>query len=288
MGPSQTAQFAAAHRAYHLMQAQPVILEDTAASWLLDPPLSVVLKVGILRKLFWERLLTRIRPISAFIVIRSRYTEDCLEEAIAAGCRQYVVLGAGLDSWALRNELPDGKVFELDQAATQEWKANRVRERLGNLPAQLVLLPIDFERQAIHEVLADSQYDREAQAFVSWLGTLYYLTRPAIEATFASLAQVCAPGSQIVLDYFLPKSGMSPADLRLFEELDRGGTERGEPLQTLLDPPAMAGILKAAGFRVIEDLPAAEIRQRYLVGRSDGLDIPGYVRLCRAERQSGS
>ena len=82
------------------MQVQPVILEDTAAIWLLDPPLSVVLKVGILRKLFWERLLTRIRPISAFIVIRSRYTEDCLEEAIAAGCRQYVVLGAGLDSWA--------------------------------------------------------------------------------------------------------------------------------------------------------------------------------------------
>ena len=103
-GPSQTAQFAAAHRAYHLVYARPAILEDTAAGWLLGPPLSVVLRVALLRRLFWEPLLAKVRPISAFIVVRSRYTEDCLEHFIAGGCRQYVILGAGLDSWALRHE----------------------------------------------------------------------------------------------------------------------------------------------------------------------------------------
>jgi O-methyltransferase involved in polyketide biosynthesis len=78
---------------------------------------------------------------------------------------------------------------------------------------------------------------------------------------------------------------MSPADLKLFEELDEGGTRRGEPMQTLLEPEHMAEILSSAGFRVVEDLPAAEIKHRYLDQRSDGLDIPGFVRLCCAERE---
>jgi O-methyltransferase involved in polyketide biosynthesis len=99
------------------------------------------------------------------------------------------------------------------------------------------------------------------------------------------MAEVCAPGSQLVCDYSLPKSSMSPQDLQLFEALDTGGTRRGEPLKTLLHPAAAAGMLSAAGFRVVEDLSASEIRLRYLEGRSDGLDIPGYVRLCRAERE---
>lgn len=284
MEPSPTAQLAAAHRAYHLMHDRPTILEDSAAIWLLGPPLSVVLRVAPLRWLFWERLLARVRPISAFIVIRSRYAEDCLEHSVSDGCRQYVILGAGLDSWALRHDPSQVKVFELDHPATQKWKEARIRQRLGAIPAHLALIPIDFEREAITDVLRGPGYDRASRAFVSWLGTIYYLTRGAIETTLASLAMVCAPGSQVVFDYFQPKSMMSPADLQLFEELDQGGTRRGEPLQTLLDSNDVAGMLNSAGFRIVEDLSASEVRHRYLRNRSDGLDIPGFVRLCYAER----
>ena len=168
-----------------------------------------------------------------------------------------MILGAGLDSWALRHETLGVHVFELDQPATQQWKAARIQARLGKIPSHLTLIPIDFEREAIADVLVGQQYDRASYAFVSWLGTICYLTRGAIEATFASLAMACAPGSRVVFDYFQPKSTMSPADLQLFEELDRGGTRRGEPMQTLLDVEETARMLHSAGFRVVEDLSAA-------------------------------
>jgi len=288
MKPSQTAQFAAAHRAYHLMRARPAILEDTAAGWLLGPPLSVILRVAPLRWLFWRPLLAKVRPISVFVVVRSRYAEDALELSIRDGCRQYVILGAGLDSWALRHDHAEVTVFELDQPATQQYKAARIQAQLGALPSHLALVPIDFEREAVADVLSGYPFDQESRAFVSWLGTICYLTKEAIEATFTSLARVCAPGSRVVFDYFQPKSTMSPSELKLFGELDEGGTRRGEPMQTLLESEQMAGIVRSAGFRVVEDLSAAEIRRRYLSQRSDGLDIPGFGRLCCAERESAA
>ena len=285
MKPSETAQFAAAHRAYHFMHNRPAVLEDTAAIWLLGPPLRTVLRVAPLRWLFWRPLLAKVRPISVFIVVRSRYAEDTLEHCIGDGCRQYVILGAGLDSWALRHDEPGVTVFELDRPETQQWKEARIQSRLGALPSHLRLIPVDFERESITDVLPSHGFDPRSNAFVSWLGTICYLTRGAIEETFASLAKVCAPGSRIVFDYFQPKSTMSPADLQLFEVLDEGGTRRGEPIQTFLDAEDMAEILFSAGFRVIEDLLASKIKRRYLAQRSDGLDIPDFVRLCCAERQ---
>ena len=288
MRPSLTAQLAAAHRAYHIMQNHSPILEDSAAIWLLGPPLSVVLRVAPLRWLFWDRLMAKVRPVSVFVVVRSRYTEDSLEGAISEGCRKYVILGAGLDSWALRHERSEVRVFELDHPATQQWKKARILARWGTLPSHLVLIPIDFEREDLAEVLSGQEFDRDSRAFVSWLGTIYYLTRGAIEATFTALAQVCAPGSRVVFDYFQPQSTMSPAELQLFEELDQGGTWRGEPLQSLLGSEEVAGMLHSAGFRVVEDLSAAEIRRRYLDQRADGLDIPDFARLCCAEREGAA
>ena len=196
-----------------------------------------------------------------------------------------MILGAGLDSWALRHEAPDVRVFELDHPETQQWKEARIRSRLGEVPTHLTLIPIDFEREAIADALQGQNFDRDSRVFVSWLGTLYYLTREAIEATFASLAVVCMPGSRVVFDYFQPKSTMSPVDLQLYEEIDQGGKRRGEPLQTLLGSDDVSDILHSAGFQVVEDLPATEIRHQYLRHRSDGLDIPDFVRLCCAERE---
>jgi methyltransferase (TIGR00027 family) len=283
--PSETAQFAAAHRAYHFMHDRPAILEDAPAIWLLAPPLSSILRVAPLRWLFWRPLLAKVRPMSAFIVVRSRYAEDALEDSIRDRCPQYVILGAGLDSWALRHDQPGVTVFELDHPATQEWKEARIRSRLGGLPSHLVLIPIDLERQSVADVLPSSGFDPLSKVFVSWLGTICYLTRGAIGGTFASLATVCAPGSRIAFDYFQPKSTMSPEDLELFEVLDEGGARRGEPMHTLLEEEQMAEILLSAHFRVVEDLSATEIRQRYLPQRSDSFDIPGFVRLCCAEKQ---
>jgi methyltransferase (TIGR00027 family) len=284
---SRTAQFAAAHRAYHFKFDSQPILEDNAAEWLLGPPLSTILRVSLLRWLFWRPLIAKVKPISTFIVVRSRYTEDTLKKFISDGCRQYLILGAGLDSWALRYDKPGIIVFELDHAATQKWKENRIRSRLGSLPSHLVLTPIDFECESITDALSGHGFDPLSNVFVSWLGTICYLKQGAIGETFTSLAKVCSSGSRVVFDYFQPKSTMSPSDLQLFEMLDAGGTRRGEPMKTLLNTEDMAKIVNSAGFRVVEDLSAPEIRQRYLAQRTDGLEIPGFVRLCCAEKQSG-
>ncbi|MEW5818165.1 MAG: SAM-dependent methyltransferase [Spirochaetota bacterium] len=285
---SATAQFGAAHRAYHLMSDSPAILEDTAADWLLGPPLSTVLHVAPLRWLFWRPLFAKVRPISVFVVVRSRYTEDTLDRSIQGGYCQYVILGAGLDSWALRYNKPGVAVFELDHPATQQWKKARIESRMGSLPPQLTLIPIDFEHESIADVLPSHGFNPQSKAFVSWLGTIYYLTHGAIKDVFTSLAMTCAPGSRIAFDYFLPKSLMSPPDLQLFEALDKGGARRGEPIITLLNMEEMEEVLLSTGFQVVEDLSATDIRQRYLAQRSDGLDIPGFVRLCCAEKLGAS
>ncbi|MFX0202920.1 MAG: class I SAM-dependent methyltransferase [Candidatus Hodarchaeota archaeon] len=284
---SITAQFAAAHRAYHFKYDSPLILEDNAAEWLLGPPLSIILHVAPLRWLFWRPLLAKVRPIGTFIVVRSRYAEDNLKNFINDGCHQYLILGAGLDSWALRHDKSGVIVFELDYPATQQWKETRIRSRLGSLPSHLVLTPIDLERESITDVLPSRGFDPRSKVFISWLGTICYLTNDTIKEAFVSLANVCSPGSRVAFDYFQPKSTMSPEDLQLFEVLDAGGTRRGEPMKTLLNAEDMAKILISAGFRVVEDLSASEIRQRYLAQRTDGLDIPGFTRLCCAESQSG-
>jgi methyltransferase (TIGR00027 family) len=284
MTASETAQFAAAHRAFHFMNDRPIILEDSAAIWLLNSQLNTILRVPPLRWLFWRPLLLKVRPISAFIVIRSRYAEDMLENVIKDGCHQYIIMGAGLDSWALRHKESNVKVYELDLPATQQLKEARIRSYLGAVPSNLVMVPIDFESESVANVIHNSGIDLKTKVFISWLGTICYLTRNSIAETFSSLSSICAPGSRIVFDYFQPKSTMSPTDLRLFELLDEGGKRRGEPMQTLMDAKEINEILLSSGFHINEDLSASQIRQRYLNQRSDGLDIPGFVRLCCAER----
>lgn len=283
MRPSETAQFAAAHRADHFLRDPAPILEDDAALWLLGAPLSAVLRVAPLRWLFWRPLLAKVRSISVFVVVRSRYTEDTVADTIRQGCRQYMILGAGLDSWALRHDEAEVSVFELDHPATQQWKEARIRSRFGALPSHLLLVPVDLERESVADVLPGHGFDRSARTFVSWLGTICYLSRRAIEEGFTSLAELCAPGSRIAFDYFQPKSTMSPDDRELFELLDKGGTRRGEPIRSLLRSDEMAEIVRSAGLHVVEDLSATDIRERYLAQRADELDIPGFARLCCVE-----
>ena len=275
---SVTAQYAAAHRAYHHRHIPSPILQDNMASWLLEPPLSTVLKYGPLRWLFWRPLYQQVQPMSTFVVVRSRYTEDGLMKAVEDNCGQYVILGAGLDSWALRSSSQGVKVFELDHPLTQQRQHDRILEWLGALPSNLILRPIDFEKESISAAVLGLEYDPQSKVYVSWLGTICYLTLESIQQTFSSLAQICAPGSRLVFDYFEPKSAMSPEDLRLYETLDEGGTKRGEPMRTLLNAADMADILSAAGFTVVEDIGGAEISGRYLKNRTDGLSLPGVVR----------
>jgi len=135
-----------------------------------------------------------------------------LDRSIQDGCLQYVVLGAGLDSWALRHHDSGVAVFELDHPATQQWKKARIEFRKGSLPPKLALIPIDFERESLTNLLPGHGFDPESKGFVSWLGTIYYLTRGAIKDTFVSLAEICAENA-LDLKGYIRVSGREKAQI---------------------------------------------------------------------------
>src|SRR6202046_5021943 len=191
--PSRTALRVALRRAAHqLYDGQPLVLDDPIA-------------VPILGKEFLSELHktnTKLeKPFSsalrAFLVARSRYAEDMLSVAVAQGVTQYVVLGAGLDTFAYRNPHPDLRVFEVDHPATQEWKREQLKTACIPVPATITFVPIDFEKQTLEAGLEHSGLDLNSAAFFSWLGVTPYLTREACMTTLGFIAKM-PPSSGVV------------------------------------------------------------------------------------------
>ncbi len=209
---------------------------------------------------------------SSLVLSRSRYSEDLLEEAAGRGIRQYVILGAGLDTFAFRREdlLGRVRVFEVDHPDTQAGKRRRIAQLGWTVPATLHFVPVDLSRESLPAALARVPYDPALPAFVSWLGVTYYLPREALLATMRSIAEIAPAGSELVFDYF-EADAFVPAKRALRVQFTMGEGERnGEPLVTGLDPSTLARDLASAGLRLREDLGPAEIQRRYFQGRSDG------------------
>src|SRR6185437_1607688 len=194
--PSHTARGAAAYRALHQMLDGGVIFRDPLASKLLDdetrPRLDDIAADDSLR------------PWRLFIAARSRFSEDALAASVAGGVRQVVILGAGLDTFSLRNPHGDQgvRVFEVDHPATQEWKRGRLQRAGLAVPASLTFVPIDFERESLADGLKAAGFRADHPAFFQWLGVVPYLTHEAVSATLEFIAGVA--GSEVVFDYAEP------------------------------------------------------------------------------------
>lgn len=270
---SKTAEVTAAIRAAHLRYARPAVFADHYALELTSPGWRRVVRSRLLHALVIDGLLRASRPIAAQVVMRARYCEDVLERAIARGVRQYVIVGAGLDSFALRRpELAGGlRVFELDHPASQAAKRAKLAGLAAPLPVNLEFVPVDFERATVAEALAGSTFDRGAPAFFSWLGTTHYLSAAAIFATLGSIGGSAADGSGIVFDYTVQGEGLSPEDRRELQQARRFVARRGEPFVSSFEPAALMAAVGTLGFRLVEDLDSDEQRRRYFAGRSDGL-----------------
>jgi methyltransferase (TIGR00027 family) len=204
---------------------------------------------------------------------RARYNEEKLSDAIRNGIWQYVIVGAGLDTFALRR--PDLRnclrVLELDHPLTQALKRDRLVQAALAVPPNLHFCPTDFERERVATALARSPYDPAIPTFFSWLGVTYYLTREAISNTLTSIRTVAGTGSEIVLDYadsamFVPEH-QSPAMRALFKWAE----SLGEPFISGFDPGTFAEELAALGFEVLEDLDHETQEARYFASRADGL-----------------
>jgi methyltransferase (TIGR00027 family) len=281
--PSQTAMTAAAARAAHLLvDSEPRIFADSLAALLLGDEAETYLRYH--REHGDHPLLAGTR---AQATCRSRFTEDQLALAAARGTAQYVILGAGLDSFACRSELAGRlRVFEVDHPATQQRKRALLAAAGLAEPPTLTWVPVDFETDELIASLTAAGLDPAAPAFVSWLGVTMYLTAEAIGATLASLSRL-APGSELVTDYMLT-ADLRDADGVAYADLVMPDSERrGEPWLSFFTPEQMTGLLTRHGFTGVRDVRQRDAVSAALWERTDLLRPIELSRLCHATVGAG-
>ncbi len=194
---------------------------------------------------------------------RSRIAEDALSEAVARGVRQIVILGAGLDAFALRSpyDALEIRIYEVDHPATQAWKRQCMAEAQLALPPWLIFVPVDFERDDLGEMLAGAGFQRNSPAFFTWLGVVPYLTREATGSTLDYMASI--QSSEVVFDYMEPPQSFSEEMRELVTEQTEELEKMGERWVSSFEPAGIRSFLRAHGFREIEDVDFQEITSRF-------------------------
>jgi methyltransferase (TIGR00027 family) len=253
--PSRTAMMIARQRAAHQVLDHGSILDDPFAMKILCEEEKDVLQIVNKHPLSSiGRLLT---------TARSRIAEDALSRAVERGVRQIVILGAGLDTFALRNphSLRHIRIYEVDHPATQAGKRERLAEAQIALPPWLVFAPVDFERDDLGEKLAAAGFERNAPAFFTWLGVVPYLTQDVIGRTLDYISSI--QNSEVVFDYMEPPEAFSE-ELKQIEKLRTEQLEKiGERSESRFEPPAIAAILRSHGFCAMEEINFQEIASRF-------------------------
>jgi methyltransferase (TIGR00027 family) len=274
--PSSTARRAAILRAAHQILDNPKILDDPIALRIIGTEGESWLRSNL------ERL-QEARFLRAFVVARSRYAEDELAQAIQRGTRQYVILGAGLETFPYRNPYAESRlhVYEVDHPATQSWKRKRLLEAGITIPDSLTFAPVDFERQTLADGLSHTGFKANQRAFFSFLGVIVYLTKGAVMDTFGFVASL-PPGSEIVFDCPVATSSLSEAQKLAREARANRMAAIGEPWRTYFDPLSLASHLRQMGFKRIEDLGPEAANSRYFEDRTDGLRLAGGSHLMKA------
>jgi methyltransferase (TIGR00027 family) len=268
--PSRTAQLVAIRRAAHQLLDRPKVFDDPLALSIIGRESSSVLQAGQHQSEDSQESL----HLRAFYVARGRYVEHELAFAFERGVRQYVILGAGLDTFAYRNPYPEGalRIFEVDHPTTQAWKQARLQEAGIPLPVDLTFAPIDFEGQSLAEGLLDAGYDPSQSAFFSWLGVTMYLTTEGVMTTLRFIASAPA-GSGVVFDYTVFPSLLDPDQRLIFDALAKRVDWVREPWQMFFHPAELKKDLLAMGFGHVEDIGPEEINARYFEDRADGLRV---------------
>jgi methyltransferase (TIGR00027 family) len=271
--PSETALLAAAARAAHLIVDEaPPIFSDTLAYALLGDRAEEFVSYHRLHGT--HPVLVGARAAAA---TRSRYTEGLL---LANGVSQYVILGAGLDTFAYRS---DGgvQVFEVDHPSTQQWKRKLLADSGTAIPDTVTYVPVDLEHESPAGGLSAAGFDPARPALVSWLGVVMYLTPEAIGETLAMVGGF-APGTELVLDYMLSAGLRDAAGDEYVSLVAPVATQRGEPWLSFFAPPEMATLLGEHGFDVIEQLSQHDAVDPALWERSDALRPARLSMLARA------
>jgi methyltransferase (TIGR00027 family) len=209
----------------------------------------------------------------ASVVARARFIEDLVEQEITRGVSQYVILGAGLDTFAQRRADLGGRlqVFEVDQPGTQEWKRQRLASLGYGVPDWLHLVPSDFEEGSWQKAIVAAGFDVTAPAVVASTGVSMYLTKEANAATLRQLASLLAPGSTVAMTFLLPLELLDEADRHGALLSQQGAAASGTPFLSFFTPREMMSLALAAGFADVRHVCSADHNARYFAGRPDGL-----------------
>jgi methyltransferase (TIGR00027 family) len=272
--PSLTALRVAMSRAAHQLLDDPRVLDDPVALRVIGTARAEEIRADRDR---FEATLARF--LRAFLVARSRVAEGALAEAIGRGVHRYVILGAGLDTFAYRSPYPAStlRVFEVDYPATQAWKRRQLAATGIAVPESVTFVSIDFETQSLADRLRDAGFRTDQMSFFSWLGVSMYLTRAAVTRTLGYIAAL-PRGSGIVFDYAVAL----PAPSFLRRLLMRRVAAVGEPWKTFFDPQSLSAELRTLGFVHTEDLGPDELNARFFSGRRDKLRVGGLARVMSA------
>jgi methyltransferase (TIGR00027 family) len=269
IAPDSTAVRVALWRALHVeVDATPHVLEDTIGLQLAAPDHG------------WRDRPDMdpqgIRAFRASIVARARFIEDMVVEQAARGVDQYVLLGAGLDTFAQRRPEVASRlrVFEVDRPGAQAWKRRRLVECGFGIPDWLKLVPVDFEAgDAWGRKLAAAGFDAGRPAVVTSTGVSMYLTREAIVALLREVAAL-APGSTFAMTFLMPLELAEPEYRPGMERAARGAQASGTPFISFFMPEEILALARDAGFRDARHVSAADLAERYFKDRPDGLRPP--------------
>ncbi len=290
-----TGLYAASQRAAHLILDNPKIFEDPLALRIIGAETESKLRLSLAQ--FQQ---PAVRALRAAMMVRNRYAEDELVRSIQRGVRQYVSLGAGLDTFAYRNSFPLLRIFEVDHPVTQAWKRSCLEKAAIPIPASVTFVSVDFERQMMTDALRQSGFKSDELTFVSWLGVTGYLSQEAVISMLSSIVSSMRVGSEVVFD-FAPPLQLKETIRRIKESFVVSGSSLLQQLRerayrmivnrtfknkdfrwTYFDPASLTRDLKRIGFADVQLFGPKELNVRYCKDRTDGLRIQNQMHLAKA------
>ena len=264
-------------RAAHQMLDSPKIFEDPLALRIIGPEAESSLRLSLAQ---FQKPAER--AFRAAVMVRNRYAEDELARSIQRGVRQYIILGAGLDTFAYRNPFPLLRVFEVDHPATQAWKRSCLEKATIPIPASVTYVSVDFERQMITDALRQSGLKSDELIFVSFIGVVRYLSRETVISVLTSIVSSMRAGSEVVFDFAPPPSQLERLREFTDEIIVNWRSKNNGFRPTYFDPAPLTRDLRRIGFADVQLFGPKEMNARYCKDRTDGLRIQNRMHLVKA------
>ena len=264
-------------RAAHQILDTPKIFDDPLALRIIGPEAESRLRLNLAQFHKPER-----RGFRAGFMVRNRYAEDELARSIQGGVRQYVILGAGLDTFAYRNPFSLLRVFEVDHPATQAWKRSCLEKAAIPIPASVTYVSVDFERQVLTDALRQSGFKSDDLTFVSFIGVVRYLSREAFISVLTSIVSAMRAGSEVVFDCGPPPYPLQRLREVTYRTIVNWMFKNNDFRPSYVDLKSLTRDLKRIGFVDVKIFGPKEMNERYCKERTDGLRIPNQMQLVKA------